>query len=461
MLKTCKMNKEEVIKAIEEGNIDAGDVSFPDFIDGIILKMAEMDLLILFEDVIEDKRSKRNSQIPLSTFFTLTASAKMKLMTSLTDISYAITDPDTLAELGWNIYDTTRDLENGLISDGAIRALLNHYKAGNFVNLYNNYYIVSSEKLDFVPNIHILDCTKVDVNVDNENYENSSVIKDDGELRRGYKIASLRGLLDYSGIIEEIEIGTMKTHDLALSRDILLNSPALKPGDILIEDRGFISREIINHLKTKREVDIYIPVRKNMHIYTKAVAIAKSQNKWYRHPNKKRKYQEVASVRGLGYSWQSKNPEDDVELNAAVVYDIKEDEYYVFVTTDLTVTGKQIIKTYELRPEIEEDFRQLKDFWKLEDFKSTKYTHIVFHIVMTLIGYLFYQIYKNTDEGSKYANKSLPVILKKYVPKEKPKKIIIYAGEYFAIFGFSEFLDIHASCSEDVRKELKKVLDMI
>jgi len=300
MLKTCKMNKEEVIKAIEEGNIDAGDVSFPDFIDGIILKMAEMDLLILFEDVIEDKRSKRNSQIPLSTFFTLTASAKMKLMTSLTDISYAITDPDTLAELGWNIYDTTRDLENGLISDGAIRALLNHYKAGNFVNLYNNYYIVSSEKLDFVPNIHILDCTKVDVNVDNENYENSSVIKDDGELRRGYKIASLRGLLDYSGIIEEIEIGTMKTHDLALSRDILLNSPALKPGDILIEDRGFISREIINHLKTKREVDIYIPVRKNMHIYTKAVAIAKSQNKWYRHPNKKRKYQEVASVRGLG-----------------------------------------------------------------------------------------------------------------------------------------------------------------
>jgi hypothetical protein len=42
-------------------NIDAGDVSFPDFIDGIILKIAEMNLLILFEDVIEDKRSERNS----------------------------------------------------------------------------------------------------------------------------------------------------------------------------------------------------------------------------------------------------------------------------------------------------------------------------------------------------------------------------------------------------------------
>jgi hypothetical protein len=461
MLKTCKMNKEEVIKAFNKGNIDAGDVSFPDFIDGIILKMSEMNLLNLFEDVIEDKRSERNSQIPLSMFYTLTAAAKMKLMTSLTDIPYAITDSDTLAELGWNIYDTTRDLENGLISDGSIRGLLNHYKAGDFVNLYNNYSKEAFEKLDLIPNIHILDCSKLDVNLDNKNYENSSVIKDDDELRRGYKIASLRGLLDYSGIIEEIEIGTMKTHDLALSRDILLNSPVLKPGDILIEDRGFISREIINHLKTKREVDTYIPVKKNMVIYTEAVAIAKSQNKWFRHPNKKRKNQEVATVKELGYSWESKNPEDDVELNAAVVYDRKEDEYYVFVTTDLTVTGRQIIKTYELRPEIEEDFRQLKDFWELEDFKSTKYTHIVFHIIMTLIGYLFYQIYKNTDEGNKYANKSLPVILKKYVPKEKPKKVIIYAGEYFAIFGFSEFLDIHASCSKEVRKRLKKVLEMI
>ena len=115
--------------------------------------------------------------------------------------------------------------------------------------------------------------------------------------------------------------------------------------------------------------------------------------------------------------------QEDVELNAGVVYDTKKEKYYVFVTTDLTVTGRQIIKTYELRPEIEEDFRQLKDFWKLEGFKSTKYNHIIFHIVMLMIGYLYYQLYKNTEEGSKYANKALPVILKKYVPVKKLKKL--------------------------------------
>ena len=54
----------------------------------------------------------------------------------------------------------------------------------------------------------------------------------------------------------------MKTHDLKLSKDILLNSSALKPGDKVINDRGFLSREVMNKLKTDRKVDTYIPVRK-------------------------------------------------------------------------------------------------------------------------------------------------------------------------------------------------------
>jgi hypothetical protein len=260
-------------------------------------------------------------------------------------------------------------------------------------------------------------------------------------------------------------MGTMKTHDLSLSKDILMNSPALKPGDILIEDRGFISREILNYLKTEREVDTYIPVKKNMTIYKESIKIALEKNsntaQWYKHPNKKRTHQVVATVRNIGPFWQSENPKDDVDLNASVVYNRKEDEYYVFVSTDLTTTGKQIVKTYELRPEIEEDFRQLKDFWQLEEFKSTKYAHITFHIIMLLIGYLFYQLYKNTEEGSEYANKSLPVIIKKYVPKKKPKKVIIYAGNYFGIFGFLEIMDIYAACSEKIKNKLRSVLELM
>ncbi|WP_073194348.1 hypothetical protein [Caloranaerobacter azorensis] len=97
----------------------------------------------------------------------------MKIKTSLTDIPYAITDAELLSEIGWNIWDTERDI----------------------------------------------------------------------------KIGSLRGLLDNSGIIEETVIGSMKIHDLELCRDLILKSKVLKEGDILINDRGFISREIVNKLK--------------------------------------------------------------------------------------------------------------------------------------------------------------------------------------------------------------------
>jgi hypothetical protein len=107
----------------------------------------------------------------------------------------------------------------------------------------------------------------------------------------------------------------------------------------------------------------------------------------------------------------------------------------VFLTTDTSKTAKQIINTYELRPEIEEDYRQIKDFWKLEDFKSTKYNFITFHIVMTLISYMYFQLFKNMEEGSKYSGKFLPVIIKNY-KEDKQKSVIIYSGQYFGVFSF-------------------------
>lgn len=127
------------------------------------------------------------------------------------------------------------------------------------------------------------------------------------------------------------------------------------------------------------------------------------------------------------------------------------------MTTDTEKTAKQIIEMYELRPEIEEDFRQMKDFWKLEDFKSTKYNYITYHIVMTLIGYLYFQIYKNLEEGQAYIGKSLPVVLKNY-KEVKPKSVVIYVGQYYGIFPFLDFLRIYAECTPEVRKLLDPIL---
>lgn len=414
MMQICREDKEKVYAAIQKGHIDAADMAFPNLIDSIILTMKHHGLLAPLAQSITDKR-RENRHIPFDILMALAVTAKLKLKTSLTDVPFAVNDAQLLSELGWNIWDTDRSINDGLFSEGVMRKLVSKYTSEEWVDFYNHYVQDSLvEKLGIQPCIHILDCTKIPVNLENENYEGSSVVKIDGETFRGYKLGVLRGLLDDSGIVEEIVFGTIKTHDMEQCREMLRNTVCFKEGDILINDRGFLSREMTNDLKTRRKVDTYLPARENMTIFQDAVQLAKSSGKWKKHPNRKRKTQEIQLVTGLGPLWESDEPEKDVPINVCVVHDTKTDKYFVFMTTDTEKTAKQIIETYELRPEIEEDFRQMKDFWKLEDFKSTKYNYITYHIVMTLIGYLYFQIYKNREEGQAYIGKSLPVVLKNY-----------------------------------------------
>ncbi|MHB1628212.1 MAG: hypothetical protein ACYCVB_07520 [Bacilli bacterium] len=66
---------------------------------------------------------------------------------------------------------------------------------------------------------------------------------------------------------------------------MLLQTSVLKPGDILINDRGFLDRRTMNTLKIDRGMDTYVPVKKKMDIYPMAVSTAKEQDRWQRHPN--------------------------------------------------------------------------------------------------------------------------------------------------------------------------------
>jgi len=473
-MKICKNDKEVILNAIRRGNIDSVTGGFESLIDDIVLHMRRHGLLSLMEHAFKDKRDD-NLSIPLPLFLTLSAAAKMKLKTSVSDIPFAITDTKTLAELGYNLVDLEYGLEEGLMSEGMVRHLVNKYQepsvsgdpySHSLIDSYNHYaqeHVLPSRNM--CPNIHILDCTKLKTNLKNENFELSEVTKGQDGVCRGYKMANLRGITGDIGILEEVKIGSIKTHDLELCRDMLLNTPVLHPGDILINDRGFLDRQMMNTLKLERGVDTYIPVRKNMDIHVMAVSCGIEQNKWQQHPNKKRKTQSITLVQDLGPFWHSNDLGQDhkVPLNACVVRDRgtdneQEAEYYVFITTDLTQTAKSIIKTYELRPEIEEDYRQIKDFWKIEDFKSTKYGFVVFHITMVLLGYLFFQIFKTLDGHEKYYGKSLPVLAKKYVPKKKKPSLVVYAGSYFGIFSLVELMDIYALLSDEVRAKLRPAL---
>ncbi len=464
MIKICKENKESVLRKIYTGAFDNVVSSISNLVDDIILSMHKHGILACLANKLPDKRA-HNTTIPFELVMALSVAAKMKTNTSICDVPYAITDHRVLAELGYNIIDTEKDLKAGMMTESSLRFLFGKYEAKELFKSYNE--VVQEQimpKLNYKPNIHILDCTELSVNLDNDNYEQSAVTTNKyGDADRGYKLASLRGIVEDTGIIEEIEFGAMNVHDLELSREMLKTTKVFNPGDILIEDRGFLDRDLINYLKNERQIDVYVPLRSNMNAYQIAVQIAKDEDKWEQHPSREK--QKIAFVPNLKNYWWSDlaqsrkkyNENDDVEINSYVVWDTETDSYFVFITTDTTVSAKQIITTYELRPEIEEDYRQLKDFWKLQDFKSTKINIIALHIIMVLFGYLFFQLYTLMPEGEQYAHKSLPVILKNYRPTAS-FYLVVYADDEFGIFSISEIIKSFSSYNKISQERLLKIL---
>ena len=248
MIRLCKYNQENIIEKIRNGQLDALALSTTNLIDDIILEMNSHNIFNCLEEYIPDFRAD-NTVIPYGLIWASAIAAKMRVHTSLTDIPYAINDHRTLAKLGYTLIDDSGNLKNGLMQEGSLRFLLGKYKPVMFMCGYN--YTVQKgilPLLDIEPNIHILDCTDLEVNLKNSNYEMAGVghSKRDDKPTRGYKMSTLRGIVNDTGIIEDIRFGSIEVHDLSLSEDMVKTSPMLKPGDILINDRGFISRDLMN-----------------------------------------------------------------------------------------------------------------------------------------------------------------------------------------------------------------------
>ena len=306
--------------------------------------------------------------------------------------------------------------------------------------------------------LHILDATPVEVALETATYECSGVVRnDDGSHSRGYKLATLRTLLDTAGLLTQVEIGSIQTHDLELCRELLHTSEALRRGDLVVEDRGFLDGATLMHLKEVRGVDTIIPLKSNMHAYTEAVAIAEMQGKWQRHPS--RPAQQLAFVRGVEHVWA----ECGVALNACVIrfYNKRRGatDYIVLVTTDATLSAELIVRHYEERSEIEQDYQQLKSGgWQLQKLSTTRYSEIVFYILSVVTSYSLYQLFANTQAGNRFAGKTRAAIEMEQL-KTRRTHVIVYAGGYFELFETFSFVRLVLGLSAPVQERLRSWLD--
>jgi hypothetical protein len=106
--------------------------------------------------------------------------------------------------------------------------------AEHLVDWYNQHVGVSMLKyarLGKGRRIHILDTTHVEVALETGRYECSGVVKnEDGTYARGYKLATLRTLLDSAGLLSQVALSAIHVHDVALCRPLLEKAPVLRPG---------------------------------------------------------------------------------------------------------------------------------------------------------------------------------------------------------------------------------------
>lgn len=289
--------------------------------------------------------------------------------------------------------------------------------------------------------LHILDTTGVQVPLKTGTYECSGVVKnDDGSRSRGYKLATLRTLLDHAGLITHVGLCPIQVHDVALCDGLFKTASVLRAGDLVLEDRGFVDGPMLTYLKQQRQVDVIVPIKSTMLSYQEAVQLAQLHGKWQRHPS--RKQQQIAFVKGVDHVWE----ECQVPLNACVIrywHEKKQQEdYIVLVTTDETLDAKWIIRHYEERPEIEQDYEQMKSGgWHLKKLSSTRYSEIVLYILSVVLSYSLYHLFANTQAGARFADQTREALAFDQL-RSRRTHVIVYARGYFEIFETLSFVQL-------------------
>lgn len=299
--------------------------------------------------------------------------------------------------------------------------------------------------------IHIVDTTHVEVPLETATYECSGVVKnDDGSRSRGYKLATLRTLLDQAGLITQVGLCPIQVHDLPVCRLFFETAPVLRAGDLLLEDRGFVDGATMTFLKQQHHVDVIVPLKSTMLSYHEAVQLAALQDEWQPHPA--RDHQHIAFVKGVDHLWDA----CQVPLNACVIryWNRKKKalDYIVLVTTDPRLNGAWIVRHYEERPEIEQDYEQMKSGgWQLQKLSSTRYSEIVFYLLTVVLSYSLYHLFTNTQAGARFADKTRQALAFAQL-RTRRTHVIAYAGGYCEIFetlSFARFLlQLPASAQE-------------
>ena len=395
--------QKETLDCLSKGEIEAvmADQVLP--IDSII--SFGLDQGILQEGLCSFPDPRKKHSVPIEVLLLPQVMQRLNDEHSLLSAPFMLNSAELMAKLGYNF----RTLQEGFNEQNTsprtapfhgetLKHILMDTKPDSILNWFNGTWCgILRQRAPGRTRQHILDGMKIEVPEHSwKQYEGAGCVKNpDGTYSYGYKVVWLQEIIDRKGVLVAMKIGPIEDHDIKLGKELVAEF-SFEENSSLIMDRGFIDGEWITELKTKRGVDVFIPLRKNMDVTLAAVAMADNQKLWQPHPTRDSQvFVEYENENGELF-W----PECPVLKSGALVRWVKrngETEAVLFVTTKEKQSGKQILATYDQRMEIEESHRQLKCFQGIEKLPSKKLSQVVFRIVVATIGYNLMNLFLNSE----------------------------------------------------------------
>jgi hypothetical protein len=229
-----------------------------------------------------------------------------------------------------------------------------------------------------------------------------------------------------------VALSAIQVHDMALCRPLLAEAPGLRAGALLLKERGFLDGATVSHWKRQRQGEVIIPLKANMLATQAAMQLAARADKWAAHPC--RAEQRMAWVHGVAHRW----PECAVPLNACVIRFWKKKkkgtDHTVLVTTDLKLNAPWMGRHDEERPEIEQDYEQMKSGgWQLQKLSATRYSESVFYVLTVVLRSSLYHLFANTQRGARFADKTRQALACEPLRTQRTH-VIVDAGGHFELF---------------------------
>jgi len=319
------------------------------------------------------------------------------------------------------------------------------------------------------------------------------------QWRRCYKMVTLlhtNAKLEYF-LLVSVKIVSGKDHECPLLYDLVNQFvQAVGKGVIkkLILDRGFLDGAEISRCKTEHDIDVLIPVRKNMDIYRDAMPLFQSQDvawvvceesrqekpteppprlKPLAIRKREQKRQETLKERnkerpapspdtvivetksaaiGDFRSWSSCSVPLTVIANREQYADGHEDTWLLLSTQKACnpVTARQ---EYHLRTATEERYRQLKCFTDLTGFTSRAFSEIVNQVVFIMLAYDLLQLFLLREGREEFTAKTPLSVRRELLPASN--HVIVYNGNYYGLFTPMELIELMTlRIGEEARRKI-------